>query len=149
MFPFVHICFALTFMQLLENHLKKMEENGEEIDNEDDEAAWEGWDVDSESESESSDGWINVDDDDDINISDSEDEKEDNYEKNASAGPSPENPSALATTKVIFFHFQSLAAHEVVARSLHLQTLLSSPNCASRRPLKLWNKVAVPRLNAS
>ncbi|KAK7466881.1 Severe Depolymerization of Actin [Stygiomarasmius scandens] len=104
--PFGHTANAavdIEGLSLLENHLKKMEENGEEIDNEDDEAAWEGWDVDSESESESesSDGWINVDDDDDINISDSEDEKEDNYEKNASAGPSPENPSALATTKIL------------------------------------------------
>ena len=42
---------------------------------EDDEAAWEGWDVESDSE-ESSDGWISVDSDsdEDLEISDSEDE---------------------------------------------------------------------------
>ena len=43
---------------------------------EDDEAAWEGWDVESDSSEDSSEGWIDVDSDsdEDIEVSDSEDE---------------------------------------------------------------------------
>ena len=44
-------------------------------DEEDDEGAWEGWDVESDSSEESADGWISVDSDsDDLEVSDSEDE---------------------------------------------------------------------------
>ncbi|KAF5372978.1 hypothetical protein D9758_001786 [Tetrapyrgos nigripes] len=75
---------------------------------EDDDAAWEGWDVESDSDSESSDGWINVDEDDNdnIDISDSEDEEKGKEGTSASAGPSTAplestNPSALATTKIL------------------------------------------------
>ena len=46
-------------------------------DEEDDEGAWEGWDVESDSSEESADGWISVDSDsDDLEVSDSEDEGE-------------------------------------------------------------------------
>ena len=43
---------------------------------EDDEGAWEGWDVESDSSEDSSEGWIDVDSDsdEDIEVSDSEDE---------------------------------------------------------------------------
>ncbi|KAI8998932.1 actin cytoskeleton organization and cell cycle progression protein [Trametes punicea] len=63
---------------LLEDHLKKLREEEGVVsgaEDEDDEAAWEGWDVESDSE-ESSDGWIDVDSDsdEDLEISDSEDE---------------------------------------------------------------------------
>ncbi|THV08075.1 SDA1-domain-containing protein [Dendrothele bispora CBS 962.96] len=110
--PFGHTADAavdIDGLSLLENHLKQLqEENGEDILQEDDEAAWNGWDVDSnsdsDSDSESSDGWINVEDDenDNIDIGDSEDEAE-NKETDASAGPSSEstNPSTLATTKIL------------------------------------------------
>jgi protein SDA1 len=53
------------------------EENVVLGEDEDNEAAWEGWDVESDSSSDSdSEDWINVDDDDDkdLHISDSEDE---------------------------------------------------------------------------
>ena len=67
--------------QLLEDHYKQMREeegieSGDEHE-EDDDAAWDNWEVESDS-SESSEGWISVssDSDDDIEISDSEDEKD-------------------------------------------------------------------------
>ncbi|RPD65802.1 actin cytoskeleton organization and cell cycle progression protein [Lentinus tigrinus ALCF2SS1-7] len=79
--PFGHTAEAAVDIEglvLLEDHLKKLREedgvaSGGEA--EDDEAAWEGWDVESDSE-ESSDGWISVgsDSDEDLEISDSEDE---------------------------------------------------------------------------
>ncbi|KAI6043102.1 SDA1-domain-containing protein [Pisolithus marmoratus] len=67
-------------LALLEDHLRKLreEETGkvEEPEAEDDEAAWEGWDVETDSESDSeSEGWIDVESDgDDLEMSDSEDE---------------------------------------------------------------------------
>ncbi|KZS94026.1 actin cytoskeleton organization and cell cycle progression protein [Sistotremastrum niveocremeum HHB9708] len=71
-------------LELLEDHLDQMRKeaadgaDGEGGLDEDDDAAWEGWDVESDSEEESdSDGWNNVsDDDDDLVISDSDDEKD-------------------------------------------------------------------------
>ncbi|OBZ75766.1 Protein sda1 [Grifola frondosa] len=77
--PFGHSAEAAVDIEglvLLEDHLKKLrEEEGVASGEEDDEAAWEGWDVESDSD-ESSDGWIGVesDGDDDLEISDSEDE---------------------------------------------------------------------------
>ncbi|KAI0670697.1 SDA1-domain-containing protein [Trametes maxima] len=79
--PFGHSAQAAVDIEglvLLEDHLKKLREedgvaSGDE--EEDDKAAWEGWDVESDSD-ESSDGWINVDSDSDgdLEVSDSEDE---------------------------------------------------------------------------
>ncbi|KAI0807056.1 actin cytoskeleton organization and cell cycle progression protein [Fomes fomentarius] len=77
--PFGHSAEAAVDIEglvLLEDHLQKLrEEDGVGSGDEDDEAAWEGWDVESDS-SESSDGWISVDSgsDEDLEISDSEDE---------------------------------------------------------------------------
>lgn len=80
---------------------------------EDDEAAWEGWDVESDSSEDSSDdeGWLDVPSDgDDLELSDSDDEKPKPESKDAGpdekiAGATPENDepariSTLATTKV-------------------------------------------------
>ncbi|CAL1703881.1 unnamed protein product [Somion occarium] len=64
-------------LSLLEDHLKQLrtEEGIEDgVFDEDDEGAWEGWDVNSDSD-ESSDGWIEVESDgDNLVVSDSEDE---------------------------------------------------------------------------
>jgi protein SDA1 len=73
---------------------------------EDDENAWEGWELESESSDHSSDsgGWIDVESDGDhLNISDSEDEDKKNIGKPAAneAPPTETNrTSTLATTKV-------------------------------------------------
>lgn len=62
--------------QLLEDHLSKLrEEEGILLEDEDDDAAWEGWDEDSSDSSSESEGWVDVEDDgEDLVISDSEDE---------------------------------------------------------------------------
>ncbi|KAI0332066.1 actin cytoskeleton organization and cell cycle progression protein [Cubamyces sp. BRFM 1775] len=131
--PFGHSAQAAVDIEglvLLEDHLKKLREeegvaSGDE--EEDDEAAWEGWEVESESE-ESSDGWISVDSDteSDLEISDSEDEddkrkkkgkgkakagqeddggKDEGDEKEGAAQETAEEAakriSSLATTKIL------------------------------------------------
>ncbi len=124
---------TLTLLpQLLEDHLKKLrEEDGvaSGVEDEDDEAAWEGWDVESDSDEESSDGWQEVDSDSDgdLEISDSEDEdgkpskkskgkgkakaKDDDDDMEVEESKEQENPeeaanriSTLATTKVWSMH---------------------------------------------
>ena len=75
------IVFAISrHDQLLEDHYKQLrEEEGIESgdEEEDDEAAWDNWEVESDS-SDSTEGWVDVssDSEDDIEISDSEDEGE-------------------------------------------------------------------------
>ena len=87
---------------------KLREEDGLNLD-EDDDAVWQGWDIESNDSAEDSDedeDWINVDDDEDgplVISGDSEDENE--KAKNDQATPSLEslNPpriSTLATSKV-------------------------------------------------
>ncbi|KAI0646751.1 SDA1-domain-containing protein [Trametes meyenii] len=86
--PFGHSVQAAVDIEglvLLEDHLKKLREedgvaSGDE--EEDNEAAWEGWDVESDSD-ESSDGWVNVDSDsdEDLEVSDSEDEEDKRIKK--------------------------------------------------------------------
>lgn len=104
---------------LLEDHLKALrEEEGAESgaeNDEDDEAGWENWDVESDSSESSSEsgGWIDVDSDgdDDLDISDSEDEGE-KGEKNSkgkgkeegiapSEEPAVARISSLATSKIL------------------------------------------------
>ena len=52
------------------------EEGAETTTGADEDAGWEGWDVESDSDEESSDGWVGVSsDEEDLEISDSEDEK--------------------------------------------------------------------------
>lgn len=111
-----------SYFQLLEDHLKQLRaEEGIESgdDEEDDEAAWEGWDVESDSSDSSSESgdWINVpsDGEDHLSLSDSEDEDGKKKKKNSkgkanadddedeepiAAAPEPDRISSLATTKV-------------------------------------------------
>lgn len=94
----------LIDIQLLEDHFQKLREQDNVVLNEDDdEAAWEGWDVESDSSEDESDGWLDVPDDgEDLHISDSEDEA-DKVAKSAD-NPTAAAPmariSTLATTKV-------------------------------------------------
>ena len=84
------------------------EEDGLNLDGEEDDVVWQGWDIESDDLDEDSDedeDWINVDDDEDepLVISDSEDENE--KAKDDRATPSRESPnlpriSTLATSKV-------------------------------------------------
>lgn len=126
-YVFCHHLFSLpcaddlSYFQLLEDHLKQLRaeegiESGDE--KEDDEAAWEGWDVESDSSDSSSDAgdWINVDSDgeDHLSFSDSDDEDgkkkknlkgkakadEDGDGESVAAAPEPDRISSLATTKV-------------------------------------------------
>ncbi|KAG6861893.1 hypothetical protein C0995_010599 [Termitomyces sp. Mi166 len=101
--PFGHSADAavdIEGLSLLEDHLQKLcDAEGVVLGDEEDEGAWDGWDVESDSsDSDSDDEWINVsDDNNDIVISDSEDEGE-------KARPKPEAPrriSTLATTKIL------------------------------------------------
>lgn len=93
---------TLISAQLLEDHLEKLKDANAEGVAEDDEAAWEGWDVDSDSSSDDeSEGWLDVpDDDDDLMISDSDDEAE-KAPKPPNATETTDRISTLATTKVI------------------------------------------------
>lgn len=83
------------------------EEDGAGEDDSDDDAMWEGWDVESDSNSDSDEEkWINVDDDDDedLVISDSDDDSP--KKDNSNTEPEllgPPRISSLATTKVCFF----------------------------------------------
>ncbi|PCH38771.1 SDA1-domain-containing protein [Wolfiporia cocos MD-104 SS10] len=121
--PFGHSTDAAVDIEglvLLEDHLKKLREeegvaSGEEDD--DDEAGWEGLDVETDSSDESSDGWIDVDSDgdEDLEISDSEDEGEKRPSKGktkakgkaeeSEATPTEDSAAArissLATTKIL------------------------------------------------
>ncbi|KAJ8508881.1 hypothetical protein ONZ45_g8889 [Pleurotus djamor] len=108
--PFGHSADAavdIAGLALLEDHLKKLrEEEGIEEGEEDDEAAWKDWDVESDSSESDSDSepWVDVqsDGDSDIEVSDSEDEKEDKEKPAEGAEPDPEDRiSTLATTKIL------------------------------------------------
>ncbi|KAJ8095236.1 Severe Depolymerization of Actin [Marasmius tenuissimus] len=106
--PFGHSAVAavdIEGLSLLEDHLQKLreEDNVEEMD---EEAAWNGWDAESDS-SEDSDGsedWINVEDSDQeyFDVSDSDDEKEkEGQEEGEKAEPEEAKISTLATTKIL------------------------------------------------
>lgn len=80
---------------------------------EDDEAAWENWDVETDSSESDSEGWMDVSSDgEDLEVSDSEDEQEttsvqakDKDEADKDAQAQDNRISTLATTKVSFsFH---------------------------------------------
>ncbi|KAI0272597.1 SDA1-domain-containing protein [Gloeopeniophorella convolvens] len=94
---------------LLEDHLKSMrgDDAGSGDEEEDEEKAWEGWEMESDSseDSSSSGGWVDVESDgeDHLSISDSEDEKEKKDDPSAKAGPSTNanRISTLATTKIL------------------------------------------------
>ncbi|KAH9830989.1 SDA1-domain-containing protein [Rhodofomes roseus] len=120
--PFGHSTDAAVDIEglvLLEDHLQKLrEEEGVASDAEgDDEAGWEGWDLESDSSEESdvSEGWIDVDSggEDDLDISDSEDEADKKDAKGKSKAKGEDEPPAkadetaaarislLATTKIL------------------------------------------------
>ena len=165
-------------MQLLEDHLKKLrEEDGAASgdDNEDDEAAWEGWDVETDSSEESSDGWISVDSDSDsdLEISDSEDEgdkkakrkgkgkakdaeeesdDEEGEEKQETAEEAVKRISTLATTKAcpLDTRLLLLSSSRLPSRSSRLQTSLSSTTFASKQRTRPSNAAeGVPRSGSS
>lgn len=99
----------------MEDHLKQLrEEDG--LEDEDDEAGWDNWDVESDSseDSDESGGWIDVDDNkEDLDISDSEDEKNvvsKDKEPDKEDDPDPSTRvSSLATTKVCSSLFARLS----------------------------------------
>lgn len=106
---FLLVEYTMTFLQLLEDHLKKLrEEETGEI--EDDEAGWENWEAETDSSESESEGWIDVSSEgEDIEMSDSEDEKETSSAQardkaKDEAGKDTEaqdnRVSTLATTKV-------------------------------------------------
>ncbi|KJA27481.1 hypothetical protein HYPSUDRAFT_35380 [Hypholoma sublateritium FD-334 SS-4] len=96
-------------LSLLEDHLQKLrEEDGVDLGDDDDEAMWQGWDVESDEGSDSdSEEWMNVNDDDDndLAISDSEDEGKDPKDRASQAAEeevsSVPRLSTLATTKIL------------------------------------------------
>ena len=87
---------------------KLREEDGLDLDGEDGDTMWQGWDIESNVSGEDSDedeDWINVDDDEDerLVISDSEDENEKAKNDRATSShesPNPPRISTLATSKV-------------------------------------------------
>ncbi|KAK7061025.1 Severe Depolymerization of Actin [Paramarasmius palmivorus] len=104
--PFGHTANAAVDIEglaLLEDHLQKLREEDGEMNEEDEEAAWNGWDVESDSseESDESEGWINVESSDEefIDVSDSEDEGE--KKEQLEEPPKEATTSALATTKIL------------------------------------------------
>ncbi|KAI1790715.1 SDA1-domain-containing protein [Ganoderma leucocontextum] len=102
--PFGHSVEAAVDIEglvLLEDHLKKLrEEDGVATgdEEEDEEGAWEGWDVESDSSEESSDGWIGVDSDsdNDLEVSDSEDEADKTFKKSKGKGKKAEDEDSGA-----------------------------------------------------
>jgi len=131
--------------QLLEDHLQQLrQEDGVELgEDDDDDAMWNGWDIDSEESDSDSDEWHNVDsdDDDDLVISDSEDEKEDKKEettKNAESEVSAiTRISTLATTKVyILFWIYSFSVCIILTKS-SLHQILTPADFALLNDLRL------------
>lgn len=119
-------------MQLLEDHLKKLrEEEGVEsgAEGEGDEAAWEGWDLESDSSEDDSDddasGWIDVGSDgpDDLEISDSEDEGNKKDKKGESKAKGDEETAVPAADESVAARISSLATTKVgtipFTRGLH------------------------------
>ncbi|KAJ7582468.1 SDA1-domain-containing protein [Mycena floridula] len=104
--PFGHTADAavdIAGLALLEDHLKKLrEEDGVMEEEEDDEAGWNNWEVESDDSSDKSseDGWINVDEDEDLNISDSDDEEDQKEQVKDESDPAL-RISTLATTKIL------------------------------------------------
>ncbi|KAG5220584.1 Severe Depolymerization of Actin [Salix suchowensis] len=105
--PFGHSADAavdIAGLALLEDHLKQLREEDGVEDKEDDETAWDNWDVgsdssDSHSESE---GWVDVPSEggSDIEVSDSEDEKDPEAKAEKEVDPA-DRVSTLATTKIL------------------------------------------------
>ncbi|KZP29977.1 actin cytoskeleton organization and cell cycle progression protein [Athelia psychrophila] len=99
-------------LALLEDHLQQQRAGDGDKMEEDEEAAWEGWDVESDSEGSDSEEWMDVDQggEDNLNISDSEDEADKpsgskptgaDADATPAAAPDPDRISTLATTKIL------------------------------------------------
>ncbi|CAK5279508.1 unnamed protein product [Mycena citricolor] len=103
--PFGHSADAAVDIEglaLLEDHLQQLREEDSNVMEEDDEAAWEGWDVDSDSSDSESEGWINVsDNEEDLHISDSDDENEKKPVVPLEEFDPANRISTLATTKIL------------------------------------------------
>ncbi|KXN90447.1 Protein sda1 [Leucoagaricus sp. SymC.cos] len=107
--PYGHTAEAAVDIEglaLLEDHLSKLREADEtSLQDENDDAAWEGWEEDSSASSSESEGWIDVEDDDSsLIISESEDEGDATEKKKrqveVDAGE-VNRISQLATTKIL------------------------------------------------
>ncbi|KAG6379096.1 SDA1-domain-containing protein [Boletus reticuloceps] len=114
--PFGHSVDAavdIEGLSLLEDHLKKLREEETGEMEEDNEAGWENWDVETDASESDSEGWNDVSSDgEDLEVSDSEDEKEaasarakdkaeeiDEADKDTQAQDN--RTSTLATTKIL------------------------------------------------
>lgn len=90
--------------QLLEDHLEKLRKDETGDMEEDDEAAWENWDVETDSSESDAEGWIDVSSDgEDLEVSDSDGEKEarpKDKAKDVDETDKDTRISTLATTKV-------------------------------------------------
>ncbi|KAG6813107.1 hypothetical protein H0H92_013961 [Tricholoma furcatifolium] len=105
--PFGHSVDAAVDIEglaLLEDHLQNLRDEEGVVSDEDDDADWKGWDLESdssESDSDSDGEWHNVSDDDhDLVISDSEDEDQ-KISEPESKPEAPTRISTLATTKIL------------------------------------------------
>ncbi|KAI0736534.1 SDA1-domain-containing protein [Fomitopsis betulina] len=124
--PFGHSADAAVDIEglvLLEDHLKKLrEEEGVEsgAEGEGDEAAWEGWDLESDSSEDDSDddasGWIDVGSDgpDDLEISDSEDEGNKKDKKGESKAKGDEETAVPAADESVAARISSLATTKIL-----------------------------------
>lgn len=129
-------------------------QDGDMDDDEGDEAAWQGWDVESDSSGDSSgsEDWINVDDDNDsdLEVSDSDDEGQE--KKPPVADDAPARQSTLATTKACItldlFRVTFFLTH-IHSRFSLQPILLCFMICVSKLRQKLWIPVVGPRQNAS
>ncbi|KAG9318289.1 SDA1-domain-containing protein [Chiua virens] len=112
--PFGHSADAAVDIEglaLLEDHLKKLREEDTGEMEEDDEAGWENWDVETDSSESDSERWIDVSSEgEDIEVSDSDDDKEmlsakdktkDASEVDGDTQTQETRVSTLATTKIL------------------------------------------------
>lgn len=111
-----------SFLQLLEDHLKRLRDE-EAVDAgrvEDDEAEWDGWNIESDSSGDDSEseGWIAVDSDSDgdLKISDSEDESK--PRERLGAKPDEGASSVVAIDENVASHISTLATTKVCSPSL-------------------------------
>ena len=156
-------------LQLLEDHLKALRaEEGVASDASNaslnDEAAWDGWDVEEDSSEGESDGWINVESDsEDLEISDSEDESDKKEKKNkketkrkkgknddddddetedAEKEKEPVRVSSLATAKVCNFygirHIPLGSLSDIDTYSRRLRSTQRAPNQGSVCICRAW-----------
>ena len=127
-------------------------------DEEDEDQAWEGWDIESASSDDSSDSgrWIDIESDGEnhVNFSDSDGEdgkNGDNIRKDNEPASDANRTSTLATTKVWYAYPQRKIdlMHPLVHRFSHPLTSHSSMICEYKQPAKPLKTGAVPLQSAS